>query len=115
MKTIFLIFIVVFIKNSISYNLHLHDTTFINTILHEMIENEIEDKQIFTIYHKLFKKNKEYSLYSQELQETKEMKETEESKSRFKIFKENLDYIKQTNKQNNTFILGLNQFADLTD
>jgi C1A family cysteine protease len=57
-------------------------------------------KDLFKTWHFLFKK--QYTL------------DIPESKSRFRIFKENLKYINDFNTENNGVTLGLNQFSDLT-
>jgi C1A family cysteine protease len=58
-------------------------------------------KELFKAWHLLFKK--EYTL------------DTNEAKSRFRIFKENLKFIKENNAKSNGLFLGLNQFSDLTN
>ena len=58
-------------------------------------------KDLFKVWHLLFKRS--YTLDSQE------------AKSRFRIFKDNLKFIRENNAQNNGLTLGLNQFSDLTN
>jgi xylem cysteine proteinase len=57
-------------------------------------------KQLFKVYHQLF--NKEYDL------------NTEEGLHRYKVFKENLKWIKEENQKGHEYELGINQFSDLT-
>jgi C1A family cysteine protease len=57
-------------------------------------------KDLFKAWHLLFKKN--YEL------------DTMEAKSRFRIFKDNLNFINENNAKNSDLTLGLNQFSDLT-
>jgi hypothetical protein len=58
-------------------------------------------KELFKAWHLLFKREYTY--------------ETEEAKNRFKIFKENLAKIKEHNKGNNSYKVGLNQFSDMSN
>ena len=58
-------------------------------------------KDLFKVWHLLFKRS--YTLDSQE------------AISRFRIFKDNLKFIRDNNAQNNGLTLGLNQFSDLTN
>jgi len=58
-------------------------------------------KDLFKAWHLLFKRTYTY--------------ETEEAKTRFKNFKENLLKIKEHNKGNNSYKVGLNQFSDMTN
>jgi hypothetical protein len=57
-------------------------------------------KELFKVFHQISEKN--YDLNS------------EEGIKRYKIFKDNLKYIKQENAKGNTYTLGITQFADLT-
>merc|ERR1712032_879472 len=56
----------------------------------------------FKNWHFLHEKSKDYEL------------ESEEAKKRFQNFKENFELIKNHNKNNHSFKLGLNHFADYT-
>jgi len=70
----------------------------------DLILNSFADKpkkEFFKAYHFLF--NKEYNLNS------------EEALLRYRIFKDNLKYIQETNEQNLSFKLGVNQFTDMTN
>jgi len=70
-------------------------------ILDAMMESK-STKEIFKAWHFIF--TKEYSYAS------------EEAKLRYKIFKENLQKIKEFNaKEGNTYKAGLNQFSDMTN
>jgi len=71
----------------------------INKILDSFENKSVKD--LFKVWHLLFKKT--YTLDSQE------------AKSRFRIFKDNLKYIKENNAQNNGLTLGLTEFSDLTN
>ena len=71
----------------------------INKILDSFYNKSVKD--LFKVWHLLFKKS--YTLDSQE------------AKSRFRIFKDNLKYIKENNAQNNGLTLGLTEFSDLTN
>jgi hypothetical protein len=57
-------------------------------------------KQLFKVYHQLF--NKQYDL------------NTEEGLYRYRVFKENLKWIKEENQKGHEYELGINQFSDLT-
>ncbi len=70
-----------------------------NNILETMMETE-KPKELFKVWHYLFNPN--YSLNS------------EEALKKYKVFKGNLKFIKETNAKNLSYRLGLNQFADLT-
>lgn len=70
-----------------------------NNILETMMETE-KPKELFKVWHYLFNPN--YSLNS------------EEALKKYKVFKGNLKFIKETNAKNLSYSLGLNQFADLT-
>jgi len=70
----------------------------INKILDSFETRSVKD--LFKVWHLLFKRT--YTLESQE------------AKSRFRIFKDNLKFIRENNAQNNELTLGLNQFSDLT-
>jgi len=69
-----------------------------STILEKLLDES--PKELFKMYH--FLHEKQYKLNS------------EEGVTRYKNFKKTLDYIKKRNAENLTFILGLNQFSDLT-
>jgi C1A family cysteine protease len=58
-------------------------------------------KELFKVWHLVFKKDYTF--------------DSTEAKDRFKIFKQNLEFIKKTNSEGLTFKLGLNQFSDLTN
>jgi C1A family cysteine protease len=58
-------------------------------------------KELFKVYHLIYQKN--YDLKS------------EEGVKRYKIFKQSLKLIQETNAENLSYKLGLNQFADLTN
>lgn len=58
-------------------------------------------KELFKVWHYIF--SRKYSF------------ETEEAKERFKIFKDNLAFIKKSNEENKSFKVGLNQFSDMTN
>jgi C1A family cysteine protease len=58
-------------------------------------------KDLFKAYHFLFKKN--YDLKS------------EEGINRYKIFKQNLKYIEETNSKDLSYKLGINKFSDITN
>ena len=58
-------------------------------------------KELFKVYHFLY--NKEYDLNS------------EEAISRYKIFKNNLKLIKETNEKNLSYKLGIGPFTDISD
>ena len=54
--------------------------------------------------------------YQQYLAEYKKnIRNGEEYEMRLRIFEKNLKFIEDTNSQGNTFTLGVNQFADMTD
>jgi C1A family cysteine protease len=68
------------------------------------ILKEFEDgdtKNLFKVYHYLFKK--EYDLNN------------EEGVRRYKIFKNNLEYIKQENKKGHSYTLGFTHLTDMTE
>ncbi len=71
----------------------------INKILDSFENRSVKD--LFKVWHLLYKRT--YTLESQE------------AKSRFRIFKDNLKFIRENNVQNNGLTLGLNQFSDLTN
>src|SRR5574343_182617 len=75
------------------------ESEIINNILNTFENSPV--KELFKAWHLLFKK--EYAL------------DTNEAKSRFKIFKDNLKFIRENNSKNNGLVLGLNQFSDLTN
>lgn len=80
------------------------DITQNNPAAIELILNSLHNKpkkELFQAYHFLFKK--EYNLNS------------EEALFRYRNFKDNLNYIKETNEQNLSFKLGINQLADMTN
>jgi C1A family cysteine protease len=82
------------------------------SVLIESSETDIKDKilsnfqdgskkQLFKIYHLLFRKK--YELNS------------EEGVRRYRIFKNTLKFIEETNSKNLSYKLGINKFSDLTD
>jgi C1A family cysteine protease len=75
------------------------DANMIETILDLVKDSTTEDQ--FKVFHHLFKK--EYDLNSAEGQK------------RYEIFQNSLQYIKTENSKGNTYTLGINQFADLTN
>jgi KDEL-tailed cysteine endopeptidase len=58
-------------------------------------------KELFKVYHQIF--NKQYNL------------NTEEGLHRYKVFKENLKWIKEENKKGHAYELGITEFTDLTN
>jgi C1A family cysteine protease len=58
-------------------------------------------KELFKVYHQIF--NKEYDI------------NTEEGLQKYKAFKDNVRYIKEQNSKGQSFELGINQFADMTN
>lgn len=60
-------------------------------------------KSQFKTFHQIFKKSEEYELNS------------EEGLKRYRIFKENLQWIEEENQKGHSYKLGINQFTDITD
>jgi len=59
--------------------------------------------------------NEYESAFEQWVQENRKVYGEEEVLYRFRIFKQNLDFIEQFNSEEHTFTVGLNKFADLTN
>jgi C1A family cysteine protease len=88
----------------ISAILAFEDITKNNPSAIDLILSSLADKpkkDLFKAYHFLFKK--EYDLNS------------EEALLRYRTFKQNINLIKETNNQNLSYKLGVNQFADMTN
>ena len=79
-------------------NFEIDNSVIIDKILNSFKNHPVEE--LFKVWHLLYKKS--YILSSLE------------AKSRLLIFKENLKFINQSNSENKSFTLGLNQFSDLT-
>jgi C1A family cysteine protease len=79
--------------------IHPNDENITTKIL-ESFENGSK-KELFKVYHFLFQK--EYNLAS------------EEGMKRYKIFKQTVKFIEETNSQSLSYKLGINQFSDLTN
>ena len=71
----------------------------INKIFSSFIDGSPKD--LFKVWHLLYKKSYTF--------------DTQEARDRFKIFKENLKFIKEHNSKNLGYKLGLNQFSDMTN
>jgi hypothetical protein len=73
-------------------------------ITHRYIFEKFMDgptKELFKVYHFLFNKNYELNSF--------------EGIRRYKIFKEKVAFIKETNSKHLSYKLGINQFSDLTE
>jgi KDEL-tailed cysteine endopeptidase len=72
-------------------------------IVTTLLESQMDKspKELFKIWHLLYQK--EYTF------------DSDEAKKKFKIFKENLARIKETNAKNLPYKVGLNQFSDLSN
>jgi C1A family cysteine protease len=71
---------------------------------HHIILDKFMDgpkKELFKVYHQIFNKN--YNL------------DTEIGLQKYKVFKDNLKFIKDENSKGHEYQLGLNQFSDLTN